>query len=272
MFKIFVVLFLFLSNVSFQKFSYNFDNKPEQLFLSDELTEISGLSFTKDGRLFGHNDEQGYLYQINQQDGSIEKSFYLGKELPLQDFEGLAIEGVNFYLVTSVGDIYLFYEQPDGKYSSYKKFSTGLDQSYNVEGLCFDPETFSLLLACKGNAKKLYKNEKAILSFNLKEKKLNKEPRFLIPEKELKERFGIKNFSPSGIERNPKTGNFFVISAKEKAIVELSKDGKIVNGSKLQDFYHNQPEGIAFDKDLTLFISDEGGNGKATISKYLVQD
>ena len=58
---------------------YNF--KPEEslvIKLPGELQEISGLTMTDDGRLFGHNDEKGFVYQIDYSNGNVIKKFSLG--------------------------------------------------------------------------------------------------------------------------------------------------------------------------------------------------
>ena len=43
----------------------------------------------------------------------------------------------------------------------------------------------------------------------------------------------MKNFSPSAIERNPETGTFFILSSHVKALIEVSPDGKIIDGTLL---------------------------------------
>ncbi len=102
--------------------------------------------------------------------------------------------------------------------------------SYNIEGLCYDPNTNSLLAACKGYPGKRYNGYRAIYSFNLKEKKLEAKPRFLLSLEILDKKYGMKNFSPSAIERNPETGTFFILSSHVKALIEVTPEGKIIAG------------------------------------------
>lgn len=246
---------------------YNFE--PEEslkIKLPGELQEISGLTMTDDGRLFGHNDEKGFVYQIDYSNGDIIKKFSLGKKYEREDFEGIAYAKNKFYMVSSNGDIYEFDEGNDGESVTYNILKTGLKSKYDVEGLCYDSETNSLLLACKGYPGKGFKKKKAVYSFSLNEMKLEKEPRFLIDLTEIK-----KTFNPSGIERNPNTGTFFIIAANGNAIIEISKDGKLVDKKKLPPVIHEQPEGITFAPDKSLIISDEGDftRGSIVIHKYL---
>jgi uncharacterized protein YjiK len=249
--------------------NYNLSiNNSEQFELVSELNEISGIAATKDGRLFAHNDEEGFIYQLDPKSGRVMKYFFLGKEKVLNDFEGLAIEGVNFYLIASNGDLYSFFEQPDGQYSSYKKTNIGIDPSYNLEGLCYDPGTFSLLITCKENTGTEYPNSKVVFSYSLSQKKINPEPRFIISIDELYNRFRITDFSPSSIERHPIKDTFFILSSKEKAMIEVAKDGKILSGIKLSKKTHKKPESITFDINNNILIGDEGKKGNATLTKY----
>ena len=154
---------------------YNF--KPEEslvIKLPGELQEISGLTMTDDGRLFGHNDEKGFVYQIDYSNGNITKKFSLGEKYEREDFEGIAYANKKFYIVTSNGVLYEFDEGSDGESVSFQVYETDLNSKNDVEGLCFDPETNSLLLACKGYPGKGFKKQKAVYSFSLDRMKLDK--------------------------------------------------------------------------------------------------
>jgi uncharacterized protein YjiK len=92
------------------------------------------------------------------------------------------------------------------------------------------------------------------------------EPRFLINLNALKNNFNINNFSPTGFEVHPISGNVFVLSSHEKAIVEISSTGELLNAVKMKSKNHRQPEGISFLSDLSLLISDEGKGEKAKVT------
>jgi uncharacterized protein YjiK len=250
--------------------------------LNKKLNELSGLAMTNDGRLFGHNDEKADIFQIDYSNGSVIKSFSLGEKSLKKDFEGIAIVDEMFYLVTSSGDIYEFMEGEDKSSVSYKKYKTKLSSKNDVEGLCYDPVSNSLLLACKGSPGKNYAGKRAVYSFSLSEKKMKKKPRFLISIEEVKnlkesdfaqklgEFFLLTEdvFAPSGIERHPHTNSFFILSSQGRRIVQISETGEIIGVIFLDKKHHNQPEGITFSKNLSLLIGDEAGSGKAKITKY----
>src|SRR4030095_13496599 len=113
--------------------------------------------------------------------GNIIKRFSLGEFPVKEDFEDITFANGKFYLLKSTGDIYEFEEGEDNGRVEYKIYKTELNHANDVEGLCYDPETNSLLLACKGASGTGDNEDKAIYSFTLNDKKLNNNPRFLIP-------------------------------------------------------------------------------------------
>ncbi len=250
---------------------YNLKNL-KQFKISAYLKEISGLAASDDGRIFCHDDERGIVYQLDYADGKIVKRFAIGNSIPNRDFEGIAIVKDKFYLIASSGDIYEFNEVKNGKNSKSKIYKTGLTVSNNIEGLCYDPLTNSLLIACKGYPGKNLKGYRAVYSYNLKEKKLKSKPRFLLSIKHLDKKYGLKNFSPAAIEYNLKTGTFFILSSQVKAVIEVSPDGNVLNGISLSGKTHDQPEGITFTKEMKMLISDEGREGHGTITIYELKD
>ena len=241
--------------------SYDFFSKKiAQVELPKPLKEISGLAVSTDGRLFAHHDESGDVFQINRTDGSIVKKFSLGPRKVSEDFEGIAVVGAIFYLVTSSGVLYEFAEGNDNEKVPYKVFETSLSEEYDVEGLCYDPKTHCLLFACKGYSGLANIGSKAVFSFSLTTKKIDRVPRFLLSLKELEKIFRDKPFHPSGIEFVPTTGTFFVLDSYIKSVIEISPEGNILESVKLKNSAHKQPEGITLLHDGTLCISDEGSN------------
>lgn len=249
-------------NGELSKYDLNSET-PVIIKLPAVLKEISGMTMTPDGRLFAQQDESGIVYQVDFTNGNIIKKFFLGNPPIKKDFEDIAYANNKFYMIHSNGDLYEFIEGNDNESVDYKMFKTGLIKGNDVEGMCFDPETNSLLLACKGISGVDDEKDKAIYSFSLDSMKLNPEPRFMLMKSDIK-----NYFNPSGIGRDPKTGTFFVIAANGNEIVEISKDGKFIGKHSLPKNIHVQPEGIAFSADGTLFISNEGKDRSGTIVIY----
>lgn len=251
---------------------YDLANKNVKIItLHERLIEISGMAFDKNGRLFAHNDEKGVIYELDKSTGKILKSFGLGKEQIKGDFESLTTAGDRFYLTTSSGDILEFTEGKDGGRSLYNLYKTGLTVENDIEGLCYDAATSSLLLSCKGIAGSGHDGlTKTVYSFSLKAGKLDPKPRFVLDMKTIAETFKLKtrDIHPSDIAYNSKTGTFFVLAHMGKALIEITPTGEVLGAMNLPKSIHSQPEALAFTTDGTLCIASEGGDGDGTMVVY----
>jgi uncharacterized protein YjiK len=255
-----------------KKTEVNSVKNSEQIYqtkLKNVLKEISGLAVTDDGRLFGHNDELGVIYEINPKTGEIIKRFELGTFGITGDFEGLAFANSKFYLTESNGTLYEFSEGSNNSSVKFKTFKTGFSSKFEIEGLCYYPESNVLLFASKDYPGKNYKGFRTVYAFSLESYSLLPEPFLKVEIDKINSELKNKGFFPSGIEYNKFTNTFFIISSKgQKAIVELNTDGELLKVEKLKGKYHKQPEGIAFLHDGTMVIADEGVKGNATLTVY----
>ena len=248
---------------------YDFSDKtPQILDLPRDLSEASGLAFTEDGRLYAHNDEAGMIFEIDVKTGKELKRFFLGRPMLKGDFEGIAAKKDTLFLTNSSGTIFRFRAGENGQAVKYDMFKTSLSAKNNVEGLAYDGATDCLLLACKDDAGTGRSDQKAIYSFSLKSAKLDPKPRFLLPLAEILAQTGRKEFNPSGLERHPGTGNFFVLAFNGSALVEIDPQGKILGVAKLPKSTHKQPEGLAIAKDGTIIIANEGQGKTAKLVVY----
>jgi uncharacterized protein YjiK len=246
------------------------DNKV--IYLPNVLKEASGIAYLDESHILTHNDEKGLVYKINITSGKVIAEFSIGKKEIEKDFEGIALVDDSVYLVSSNGTLFKFSLFNGKDNIEYEKITTPLSSKNNVEGLCYYENTNSLLLACKSNPGKNYISYKAVYEFDLTHMKFIDKPKFLISLAELKKKFDIKDFRPSGIEINPKNGNIFLISANPEAIVEIDSTGELLNAQELNDKKHKQPEGITFLKDGTLILADESNGKKAKITIIAYND
>ena len=273
-------------------------NEPHKVFeMPAQLKEISGLSLSSTGtQLVAVSDEFGFLYFINKESGVVEKEVEFYKE---GDYEGVEIVGDKIFVVKSTGTLYEVGDLTADSISC-KKHKYKLKKDNDVEGLAYDKKENSLLVVCKGNhcheefeSKENCWKKKAVYSINLDFNVMNPVPRYVVELKDVRE-FLINNrtpeelkafksnlkkdgelfkFNPSGLAIHPKTSNLYVIASKGKTIVVLSPEGKILHIEKLKKKLHTQPEGITFDNDGVLYISNEGKgeDGKGTVSRFEVK-
>ncbi|MCJ7627981.1 MAG: SdiA-regulated domain-containing protein [Longimicrobiales bacterium] len=232
------------------------------------LEEVSGLATTPDGRLFAHDDERAIVYQVDPENGEILKAFSVGAMGIPGDFEGIAVAGERFFLVTSAGQIVEFQEGASDSSVGYRIHSLGLGNLCEMEGLAFDEAAGALLMPCKNPRARSLQGHLVVYSVPLNTMKPDQTPRVFLPLRELAA-WGLGDeFHPSAIEVHPQTGSLILVSASEEAIVELSPLGKILGTKKLKAKDHPQPEGVAFLPDGTLILADEGQGKRGTITLY----
>jgi len=263
---------------------------PSEIFkLKKSLSEISGISFVSDTIVALIQDEKGEIFFLNLFKDSIVGKEKFAKE---GDFEDLKILGDTAYMLRSDGKLYELKEfENDTNLTKAIKINTGLKKENNTEGLCWDDKRKLFLIACKGSPdyKTDYKGKKAIYTFDPVTNKLSEKADMLIDERQIEKfaysknknfvqqlmKFYVHNskevFEPSGIAIQPFSRDIYVISSVGKILVILDKAGQIKEVIRLPGSIFKQPEGIAFDSQGNLYISNEGRKGKGDILKFNYQ-
>ena len=232
--------------------------------LPKRLREISGLAATEDGRVFGHDDERGVVYELDYRAGRIVKSF--GDESIRDDFEGIAIAGLDFYLMTSNGRIYRTREGQDGERVTFSVAETGLGERCELEGLAWDADARMLLLPCKLPRTSQLKGRIAVFAFSPVLSRLVPGSGFEVDERDLASRIGAEHFNPSSIEMSP--GGVLLLAGRQHALAEIDRAGGIVAAVRLSKTYHRQPEGVTLSPEGDLIVADEGEEGRSRLAVY----
>lgn len=267
-------------------FPYSIYSADKEYVLESDLREISGLTYNNEKSLLCVNDEKGIVYKYHLEKEKITKKYKFEKS---GDYEGLEFVGDDVYVLRSDGIVYKVKHIKDKDVHS-KKSNTFLDAGNDTEGLAYDWETNSLLIACKGSPgdNKVLHGKRAIYSFDLEKNKLGDEPVYLIDQEKIRKvlefngyaNFSVKilqninpsegdiTFQPSGIAKHPITNNLYVIGSVGKLLIVLNPEGEIISLVKLKRKLFRQPEGICFAPDGTMFISNEGKGSHANIYKF----
>lgn len=278
-----------------EKFKFRYElNKPDRTMeLPGKLDEISGLGMsTYKTLLCAIQDEKGIVFFVDKKSGKIREEVQFWKD---GDYEGVEVVGDDVFVVKSTGTVYEIRKLATSQ-QEVLKYNSFLGRENDVEGLCYDEKNQRLLLACKGKpatgeSLETLRFKKVIYSFDLKSKALDPEPAYSItldqiqaylkrhPNIEKRDKFmeyfapdkSNLDFNPSAIAIHPKTGNLYLTSSVGKVIMVLSPKGKLLYIGKLEKKIHPQPEGIVFDDDGGMYISNEGKNGKARIHYFKAQ-
>ena len=235
--------------------------------LPAELKEISGLALTASGNLLAHNDEQGRVFVIDPKRGVVTKQFMIGKGDLRGDFEGIAVNDSEIFMLVSNGLIYRFREGGDGQSVGYTTIDTKLGRECEFEGIAIDPAERLVLLPCKNVSKKGPRGQLVIYRWSLQGGPMQQPSMLTVPLSLLIGPNGWKSLHPSDMTIDPGSKNYVLIAAQEKAIVEITPGGDVVSSRPLPE-PSEQAEGIAITDEGILIISDEGNRNLATITLY----
>ncbi len=269
-------------------FPYDISNPANIILLDDELDEISGIA-VHDDHIYAIQDEKAHIYKLNMH-GEIKTKYDFGKN---DDYEDITIAGGHFFVLRSDGTIFEIDELKKKKKDKKedvdsKKHKTKLSSYNDTEGLCYDPLTHSLLIACKAYGGLEPGDEKAdvraVYRYDLVKKKLIKDAFMKIHldsvQNEENESFfdrisvqiasflhesGDIRFQPSGIAVHPFTQDIYLLSANSYGILIIDREGRIKKFVKLSKDSFQQAEGICFDREGKLYISNEANSRVASI-------
>lgn len=263
-------------------------NEPDTTFkLTKKLDEISGLGLHTDGKhLVAVQDEDGLVFLLDKESGEVTEKFEFWKD---GDYEGIEMVGDQIFVAKSSGTVYCI-KNPGRENQEVTKHNEFLNSQNDVEGIAYDAAHHRLLMACKGKAGEgeEYELTKGIYAFNLETMELDSIPAYTISQDEVHDYLNTSpairkleklqefftpdestfGLSPSGLAIHPTTGDLYIISSVGKMLLILSPEGQIRHIEKLKKKVHPQPEGICFDTQGGLFISNEGKDGKATLHYF----
>lgn len=260
-------------------------NDPDQVWsLTSKLKEISGLAYDDAKKeLIAINDEMGVSYTLDITNGEVVSSQPFGDK---GDYEGIEVVDGMLYVVESNGTLHQLLADKKSNV-----IPTRLKGANDIEGLGYDPSNSMLLLACKGKpsikSEQKLKKTKVVYGFDVAAQEFKEEPLLVIADSTLlqfcdtqlssatldKERVKdykkrIKSFAPSAIAYNGNENSYYILSSVGKTMVVIDRDTNVKSIDFLDDELHRQPEGIVFDSDYNLYVSNEGKYGVAKIFKY----
>jgi len=257
------------------KISYSYDlKKPlDKWNLPPELKEISGQTWIDKNHLLAIEDMNPKLYLLRLDEDIVVEKTVLFNAAPDKkfDIEDVCKVGNTVYALWSHGSVYKIDNWETKPVS--KEFSTELSKRNNTEGLCYDPVSKNLLIACKdeSDVEDAKKSTRSVFEFDLKTNKLKPEPFLLIRKKDF-QKFadGKLAFYPSAIAVHPITHDIYILSTKDtKCMARYSYAGELKSLQFIDKSLMPQPEGICFEPDGTLYISTEGRHGdQAAILKF----
>ncbi len=230
-------------------------NSPEKFFLSESLLEISGIAFHRDNldSVWGVTDERGRIY-----------GFRLGKKKtqpfkfgPQGDYEDMAIVQDKVFVLRSDGTLFAAFLDTDKKKSEEVMEYADMLPKGEYEGLHID-ERNRLYILCKSCRKEDHYSLKGYI-VQIKNNTPVQIGTFSIDSADIYSRVDHKKkFRPSGLAQHRLTKDWYVISSVNKMLLIADSAWKVKDVYPLNPSVFRQPEGIVFDTDHNLYISNEG--------------
>jgi len=248
---------------------------PKKFVVGEVLHEISGIVFLNGNAdtIYAIEDEAGKLFYFHLGDGKY-PYWKFGRR---GDYEDVTIlDGKEFVVLRSDGSLFVFPVDRPRKGGDIEKSKKGevLTRAYEnilpsgeYEGLYAD-EGGKLIALCKNCPDDDQREEVTAYTLQYDAKhELAVTGHFLIQagaSKVKSERKKVR-FHPSALARHPLTKEWYILSSVNKVLLVLDSQWKLKNTYQLDPILFKQPEGLAFDRQGNMYVSNEGHGGNANV-------
>ncbi|HEV7782180.1 MAG TPA: SdiA-regulated domain-containing protein [Chitinophagaceae bacterium] len=248
------------------KSGYDFSTPSEKMTLGKDLHEISGMAYIPEqGVILSENDEKGSIFKIDfkNKKENVGKVKFGGKG----DYEDIVNADTTAYILVATGAV-VKVNTRDTTVAT-QEFTLGIDGVNEFESMYMDGDGKSLILLCKecdhekDKIRAAYRFDPATNTFST-------DPVYKIDIKAIQQMLNDDKaeFKPSAAGINPVTGKLFIVASVGKLLVIADPNGTVEEVFRLDPVMFNQPEGLTFAPNGDLYISNEGGEGIATILKF----
>ena len=248
-------------------FTYDLSKPTHTRKLPADLVEVSGNTWIDTDHLILIEDLHPdiYLIKLGDTSATLEKKIpFAETEKEKLDIEDVAYADNTVYALWSHGVLFKISDWRTNP--QVEKIETGLAKENNTEGLCYDPVSKKLLIACKDAAgvEDEKKSAKAVYQFDMASGKLITPPYMMVHKKDFEGITGDKlAFNPSAIAVHPITHDIYILTTRDnKGMAIFSHEGVLKSYQPISKELMPQPEGICFSPDGKLYISSEGKNGE----------
>ncbi|TSD67042.1 SdiA-regulated family protein [Inquilinus sp. KBS0705] len=248
-------------------------NNPVKYNMPAELLEISGIAFNQgdNATIYAEQDEDGNIYSFKPGDTQVKQAKF-GKH---GDYEDVAVANNYAVILRSDGTLFSFplAQVAAGQITSINEQKSFLPKG-EYEGLHADVFTGKLYALCKQCPGGNHAKECNGYILNLAaDGTITQSGEFSIDVKKIIDIAGKgkMKFHPSALAKNPLTKQWYILSSVNKLLVVADENFNVQQAYPLNSGFL-QPEGMAFDKQGNLYISNEGDTaspGNISLFKYV---
>jgi DNA-binding beta-propeller fold protein YncE len=244
---------------------------PKKYIMSESLHEISGITFIRNNpdTMYAIEDETGRLYYFHLGSGGF-PSRKFGKHGDYEDVT--VINNEEFVVLRSDGSLFVM---PAGFVHGGDPAMVHSYQHILPKGeyeSLFGDEGGRLIALCKNCPGDDQRDEVSgyVLKYDQKHV-LNIMDHFsvVVPAEKLTSIHKKIKFHPSCVARNPVTKEWYLVSSVNKVLIVLDDQWKVKDMYQLNPTLFKQPEGLAFDRQGNMYISNEGVQGNANVLLFV---
>lgn len=237
----------------------------ERITLPDELDEISGIAWNQ-SQLMAIEDESAIIFHTDPKTGKILKKRKFEKNA---DIEDILVRNDTAWALRSNGNLYQIAHFSEEK-TETKIFEFRNSNRRDFEAIVAGTQEPFIWIFCKICEWDENPDRASIFKFDLETLRFDSLPsrtieknqlRAFLSEKELK---NLK-IQPSAAAVHPLTKEYFLLSSTGNWLMTLDQTMIPKSVHLLNRSIFKQPEGITFAPDGTLYISNEAGEGRATL-------
>jgi len=255
--------------------SFDDDNKTyvveEQWDLPTILNEVSGISYLGNNEMACIQDEDGTIFIYNLKTSKITAQIPFGEK---DDYEALTVIEDTAYIASSEGKIFVIkdFRNESPQIKTYQ--ISGLDLN-EMEGLEVDIKNNHLLFSVKEYNNR--RDTKGIYIYDMNTETTREERLFTLDGndeiyKSLRGGRSSEIIRPSSIRFHPNTGELYVLEGNQPKLIILDKNGDESKIHLLDPETFPQPEGLAFDDENRLYISNESRRQPANIIRIKLKE
>ncbi len=236
---------------------------PVKYVLGETLRKISGITFLRGNpdTVYAIEDETGRLHYFRL--GGGPHTWHFGGRGDYKDVTVLADR--EFAVLRSDGSLFVF---PVGAASRKSvRVYQHLLPAGEYEGL-FGDKDGRLIAMCKNCGIDDQSKEVSayVLGYDASHSLgVREHIKIMVPGEKLTGIHQQMKFHPSCLARHPLTGEWYVVSSVNKVLIVFDEHWKVREMYALDATLFKQPEGLAFDRDGNMYISNEGGEGRANV-------
>ncbi len=241
---------------------------PQKRSLGKVLNEISGLTYNADSSsLLVIADSKRKVISINLKTQKL--SDYAEKFWEQADFEDVVKLGDTTYVLISNGTL-LAVPKNAKDTSGTRSYPFWSEEKNDFESLYYDATINGLVMLCKTCEHEKGQGVRTAYRFNLNNKTFDSAALYTISTDSVKTavKKSDATFKPSAAAIHPIDKRLYILSSAGQLMVITDTRGKVLEAYNLNPDRNPQAEGLAFAPNGTMFISNEGKYGKATLHIY----